>query len=209
MVVSSDLVNLVLEAVDFLKVTLDDLQGSLTEGRGLATFDLTPMKAKIKEVETTSSVSAPRLGEILQKDLSPEDLIETLENQKTMENAAPLGEMLVQEGMVAPQKVAEALVKQMVSAKPAGENPVADTVKVDITKVDNLVDLMGELVIVQSQVRQNQKIGELADQKLERDLGQMARITSELQKISMSMRMVPSAPPFARWCAWSGICPSK
>jgi two-component system chemotaxis sensor kinase CheA len=106
--VSSDLVNLVLEAVDFLKVMLDDLQGSLTEGRGLATFDLTPMKAKIKEVETTSSVSAPRLGEILvaQKDLSPEDLIETLENQKTMENAAPLGEMLVQESMVAPQKVA-------------------------------------------------------------------------------------------------------
>jgi len=171
-VVSSDLVNLVLEAVDFLKVMLDDLQGSLTEGRGLATFDLTPMKAKIKEVETTSSVSAPRLGEILvaQKDLSPEDLIETLENQKTMENAAPLGEMLVQEGMVAPQKVAEALVKQMVLAKPAGESPVADTVKVDITKVDNLVDLMGELVIVQSQVRQNQKIGELADQKLGRDL---------------------------------------
>ena len=210
-VVSSDLVNLVLEAVDFLKVMLDDLQGSLTEGRGLATFDLTPMKAKIKEVETTSSVSAPRLGEILvaQKDLSPEDLIETLENQKTMENAAPLGEMLVQEGMVAPQKVAEALVKQMVSAKPAGESPVADTVKVDITKVDNLVDLMGELVIVQSQARQNQKIRELADQKLGRDLGQMARITSELQKISMSMRMVPSAPPFARWCAWSGICPSK
>ena len=167
-VVSSDLVNLVLKAVDFLKVMLDDLQGSLTEGRGLATFDLTPMKAKIKEVETTSSVSAPRLGEILvaQKDLSPEDLIETLENQKTMENAAPLGEMLVQEGKVAPQKVAEALVKQMVSAKPAGESPVADTVKVDITKVDNLVDLMGELVIVQSQARQNQKIRELADQKL-------------------------------------------
>ena len=75
---------------------------------------------------------------------------------------------------------------------------MADTVKVDITKVDNLVDLMGELVIVQSQARQNQKIGEFADQKLERDLGQMARITSELQKISMSMRMVPIGTTFRK-----------
>jgi two-component system chemotaxis sensor kinase CheA len=198
--VSSELVNLVLEAVDLLKAMLADLQEALTTGRGLTTFDLVAIKAKIAQVDATSSAPAPRLGEILveQEDLSPEDLNETLERQKTTENSSPLGEMLVQEGKVAPQKVAEALVKQMVSTKPAGDGSVPDTVKVDIAKVDNLVDLMGELVIVQSQVCQNQKIGALADQKLERDLGQMARITSELQKISMSMRMVPIGATFRK-----------
>jgi two-component system chemotaxis sensor kinase CheA len=102
--VSVELVNLVLEAVDLLKAMLDDLQGSLTEGRGLATFDLAPIKAKIAQVDATSSVPAPRLGEILveQQVLPQEELSEVLEHQKAMESPPPLGEMLVQEGKVAP-----------------------------------------------------------------------------------------------------------
>jgi two-component system chemotaxis sensor kinase CheA len=198
--VSEELVNLVLEAVDLLKAMLDDLQGSLTEKRALATFDLAPIKAKITQVDSTSSVAAPRLGEILVEDqvLPAEVLHDTLERQKDMEPPPPLGEMLVQEGTVAPQKVAEALVKQLGPAGPAGKTAVPETVKVDLSKVDNLVDLMGELVIVQSQVSQNQKITDLADQKLERDLGQMARITSDLQKISMSLRMVPIGTTFRK-----------
>jgi two-component system chemotaxis sensor kinase CheA len=198
--VSVELINLVLEAVDLLKAMLEDLQGSLTEGRGLATFDLAPIKTKITQVDATSSDPAPRLGEILveNKDLQPEELSEALDRQKSLEPPAPLGEMLVQEGKVAPQKVAEALVKQLGSSGPASDSAVPETVKVDLAKVDNLVDLMGELVIVQSQVCQNQKIADLADQKLERDLGQMARITSELQKISMSLRMVPIGTTFRK-----------
>jgi two-component system chemotaxis sensor kinase CheA len=106
--------------------------------------------------------------------------------------------MLIQEGKLAPQKVAQALVTQLAEAKPVGEGAVPVTVKVNLAKVDNLVDLMGELVIIQSQVRQNQKIEALLDQKLERDLGQMARITSEVQKISMSLRMVPIGTTFRK-----------
>jgi two-component system chemotaxis sensor kinase CheA len=198
--VSVKLVNLVLEAVDLLKAMLDDLQGALTAGRALTTFDLAPIKARIAQVDATSAAPAPRLGEILveQGELSPEDLRDTLTQQKTAPDATPIGEMLVQDGKVAPRKVAEALVKQLGPAGPASEAAVPETVKVDLSKVDNLVDLMGELVIVQSQVRQNQKIADLADQKLERDLGQMARITSDLQKISMSLRMVPIGTTFRK-----------
>jgi len=198
--VSTELVNLVLEAVDLLKEMLSDLEKALAEGRGPTTFDLEPIKAKIAQVDATSSTAAPRLGEILVEEdkLSPEELQEALKRQKVMEPSQQLGEMLVQEGKVAPEAVAQALVTQMAEAKPAGEMPVTETVKVDLAKVDNLVDLMGELVIVQSQVRQNQRIEGLADQKLERDLGQMARITSELQKISMSLRMVPIGTTFRK-----------
>ncbi|MFZ2089494.1 MAG: chemotaxis protein CheA [Desulfobaccales bacterium] len=198
--VSAELVNLILEAVDLLKAMLADLQGALGEGLALAVFNLAPIKGKISQVEATSSVQTPRLGEILveQQGLPPEELSEALERQKGLESSMPLGEMLVQEGKVAPQKVAEALVKQMTSAGPAVETAAPETLKVSLSKVDNLVDLMGELVIVQSQVRQNRKIGELADQKLERDLGHMGRITSELQKISMSMRMVPIGATFRK-----------
>ncbi len=199
--VSMELVNLVLEAVDLLKDMLADLQEALGEGRGPAVFELAAIKARIAQVDATSARPKARLGDILveQEGVSPEEIQEVLERQKAMECSPPLGEILIQEGRVAPQKVARALVQQLAEGKPAAEaQPVTETVKVDIAKVDNLVDLMGELVIVQSQVRQNQKIGDLADQKLERDLGQMGRITSELQKISMSMRMVPIGATFRK-----------
>ncbi len=198
--VSPDLVSLVLEAVDLLKEMLADLEKALSESRGLNTFDLAPLKAKIAQVDASSSTGTPRLGEILvegQK-LDQEDLSEALERQKAADPSPPLGEMLVQEGKVDPQEVAQALVTQLAEGKPAAETQVSETVKVDLAKVDNLVDLMGELVIVQSQVRQNQRIESLADQKLERDLGQMGRITSELQKISMSLRMVPIGTTFRK-----------
>jgi two-component system, chemotaxis family, sensor kinase CheA len=198
--VSTELVSLVLEAVDLLKEMLTDLENALTETRGLTTFDLAPLKAKIAQVGATTSASGPRLGEILmeEKKLHQDELSETLVRQRAIEPPPPLGEMLVQEGKVAPQSMAQALVTQLAEGKPAAEAPVSETVKVDLAKVDNLVDLMGELVIVQSQVRQNQKIEGLADQKLERDLGQMGRITSELQRISMSLRMVPIGTTFRK-----------
>lgn len=85
--------------------------------------------------------------------------------------------------------MAQALVQQLSDVKADLASPAA--IKVDLAKLDTLVDLMGELVIVQSQVRQNPAVLAAADQKLVRDLGQMARITTELQKISMSLRMVP------------------
>ncbi len=198
--VSTELVNIVLDSVDLLKGMLADLQEALAAGRGVVTFDLEPLKTRIAQMGTTPSQQKPRLGEILVKQgvLSPEELRAALERQRSTEQSLPLGEMLVQEGKVAPQKVAQALVQQLGEAKPASEGSVPAKVKVDLAKVDNLVDFMGELVIVQSQVSQNQKIRGLADQKLERDLGQMTRITSELQKISMSLRMVPIGATFRR-----------
>jgi two-component system chemotaxis sensor kinase CheA len=148
------------------------------------------------------------LGEILvsQGEISSSDLNQALEKQKTEAGAPPLGEILVKEGKVTPQKVARALVDQLTEEKAVGEAAVspagtegkapadaqmAPTIKIDLAKVDNLVNLMGELVIAQSQVRQNPNLLGVSDQKLERDLAQMSRITTELQMISMSMRMIP------------------
>jgi two-component system chemotaxis sensor kinase CheA len=197
--VTPALIDLVLAAVDLLKEMLADLKEAMAENRSLTHFDLTALFEMIKRVQDTPS-DTPRLGEILvdKGDLEPEALTEVLEKQKEQEGPKRLGEILVEEGKVPPQKVAQALVQQMADTRTIKETQVTETVKVDLAKVDNLVDLMGELVIIQSQVKQNPKLQALADQRLERDLGQMARITSELQKISMSMRMVPISATFRK-----------
>ncbi|MBM3845867.1 MAG: chemotaxis protein CheA [Verrucomicrobia bacterium] len=72
-----------------------------------------------------------------------------------------------------------------------GAKPAAGVVKVDTLKLDSLVDLAGEMVIAQSLVQLDPAIARLSSQNLNRNLAQLARITKELQRIAMSMRMVP------------------
>ncbi len=67
----------------------------------------------------------------------------------------------------------------------------ARSVKVDTAKLDALVDLAGEMVIAQSMVRHQPELANLNSPALSRSLAQLARITAELQKTAMSMRMVP------------------
>lgn len=72
------------------------------------------------------------------------------------------------------------------------------SVKVNTSKMDNLIDLVGELVVTQNMVVQNPAIQESSDKRLIRDIGQLKRITSNLQDLSMSLRMVPIKDTFQR-----------
>ncbi len=74
----------------------------------------------------------------------------------------------------------------------------AKAVKVDTGKLDYLVDMAGELVIAQSMVRHDPDLATLKSPRLQRNLAQLARITTELQKTSMSMRLVPIGQLFQR-----------
>ena len=64
-------------------------------------------------------------------------------------------------------------------------------VKLDTRKLDTLVDLVGELVIAQSMVVQDPDVQRLPSRQLARRLRQLGRITTELQRNAMSLRMVP------------------
>ena len=71
-------------------------------------------------------------------------------------------------------------------------------VKVDTFKLDSLVDLVGEMVIAQSMVQLDPQVAKLNNQNLNRNMAQLGRITKELQRIAMSMRMVPIRPTFQK-----------
>lgn len=71
-------------------------------------------------------------------------------------------------------------------------------VKVDTLKLDALVDLVGEMVIAQSQVSQDENILAIESQRLSRNLSQLSRITKELQRTAMSLRMVPIRATFQK-----------
>lgn len=65
------------------------------------------------------------------------------------------------------------------------------SVKVDTAKLDFLVDMAGEMVIAQSMVRHLPELAALRSPAVLHSLAQLARITGDLQKTAMSMRMVP------------------
>ena len=64
-------------------------------------------------------------------------------------------------------------------------------VKVNTNKLDGLVDLTGELLIAQSLIVQSVSSPNVSRHIIARNLDQLSRISKELQRTAMSMRMVP------------------
>jgi two-component system chemotaxis sensor kinase CheA len=203
--ISGEIIDFILNAVDILKGMINDLNSSLETGKPLQVIDLKPHQATIKSFlqgkeEPGREPEKRMIGEILleQGAVQEDDLEAALVKQREIKKSCELGEILVAEGKVAPQQIAQALVQQMQEQPSGRETSASQTIKIDVQKLDFLVDMMGELVIVQSQVQQNPLVQGLNDQKLVRNFSQMARITSELQKISMSLRMVPIGQTFQK-----------
>lgn len=85
---------------------------------------------------------------------------------------------------------------QPAAAIPARRETMA--VKVDTAKLDFLVDMAGEMVIAESLVRHDRELAALKSPQLQRKMAQLTRITAELQRTAMSMRLVPIGPLFRR-----------
>lgn len=77
----------------------------------------------------------------------------------------------------------------------AGQQQV---IRVDIEKLDKLLDLVGELVIAEAMVANNQNIKGLHLDRFEKALMHLDKITREIQEVSMSMRMIPLAGTFRK-----------
>ncbi|MBM3853183.1 MAG: chemotaxis protein CheA, partial [Verrucomicrobia bacterium] len=72
------------------------------------------------------------------------------------------------------------------------------TVRVNTEKLDSLMNVVGELVIVQSQLLETSRTLGLANTTMQRNVGQLTRITKELQHTAMSLRMIPIKPTFQK-----------
>ncbi|MBX3734929.1 MAG: chemotaxis protein CheA [Verrucomicrobiae bacterium] len=80
----------------------------------------------------------------------------------------------------------------------AAADGAAGFIKLDTRKLDTLVDLVGELVIAQSMVIQDPEVQRLPSRQLARCLRQLGRITTELQRNAMSLRLVPIRATFQK-----------
>ena len=75
---------------------------------------------------------------------------------------------------------------------------LSNFVKIDTQKLDALIDLVGELVIAKSMVVEHPLLAQERTGDLPRHLRQLARISSDLQRNAMSLRMVPIRTTFQK-----------
>ncbi len=85
----------------------------------------------------------------------------------------------------------------------AGTTKLRETVKVDLERVDNLVAMVGELVVVEAMVGNAPEIAKSASARVRNCLSQLAKVTRDLQDVGMRMRMVPVAGVFQKMARMS------
>jgi two-component system chemotaxis sensor kinase CheA len=85
------------------------------------------------------------------------------------------------------------------SDRPAG-GLEASTIRVSVEKVDQLINLVGELVITQAMLAQNSRgLDPVVYQQLVAGLTDLDRNTRDLQEAVMSIRMIPMSTVFSRF----------
>ena len=91
----------------------------------------------------------------------------------------------------------EAKVEEKATEERKTKKKLTQTVRVDIDKLDTLMNLMGELVIARSRIVDTLKKYDIKE--VDESLAQLSRITLDLQNIVMKVRMVPIAFVFNRF----------
>ncbi|MCL2708042.1 MAG: chemotaxis protein CheA [Defluviitaleaceae bacterium] len=121
-------------------------------------------------------------------EISEEDKAEAkASHDEAGESPAPKREVL--------QKTASAANEEASQAKKSSQAP-AHMISVNVKKLDDLLNLMGELVISEAMVTQNSELEGLQLDSFHKDTRQLQKNINDLQGIILSMRMVPLSNTF-------------
>ena len=194
--VTPPLIDVILDGADTLKTMIGQLRDKVDgKVQDVYKLDVSSLVERVKALEKGEAAPAKtkKIGEILLAEgtITPDDLTAGL--KLTQEKPGKkIGEALIDEGKATAKQVSQALRKQ------AEQVTDQTNIRVDTRKLDDMIDMVGELVIMQSMVQQDIKNQLNPDKNLIRDIAQFVRITSGLQKVSTSLRMVPIKQTFQR-----------
>ena len=138
-----------------------------------------------------------RLGEILvqYQNVSPEEISKALSSQKR------LGEILVEKGIISKDTLETTLAGQTHAKKIQDKTPEAGgtlaSVRVASEKLDQLVDLVGELVTLQARLARTSL--DLKEVSLAAISEQFERLIAQLRDNTMSIRMLPIGSTFNKF----------
>ncbi len=111
------------------------------------------------------------------------------------EQERPLGEILVQKGIVDREHVSSALRIQKEQAPPAEQDIqheiVRREIRVDTAKLDKLFELVGELITAESMLINSPDLEGLSLDRFNKSFASLSKISREIQETTMMVRMIP------------------
>ena len=152
-------------------------------------FDIILATASDAEAVTNAVDTVSEIEDIGVEELDPDALAKPAEPAPVA--AAPAA------AAAAPKKAAAPAKKEGAKAAAPKKQHQSQSVRVDIEKLDTLMNLMGELVINKVRLEQIGQTHRMSD--LMETLEQMDRVTGDLQNIVMKVRMVPVSAVFNRF----------
>ena len=192
--VSRALTDALLAARDQLGLMLQDVRGG-----GLKEYILDGILNDLEAVQKPGDVPL-RLGEMLvsQKVIEPGVLEKALDEQAKSTQPRNLGEILLKEGTVTAADIGHAVARQKQIAASAQAN--AQTLRVDVGKLDELNNLIGELVVERNRLTQlcrdcaaGQLAGEALHSALVQSTSHLSFIAEELQVAGRKTRQQVSS----------------
>lgn len=196
------IINGLLAARDQIGKMLEDIrQGGLEE------YALEPLLAELQVLQTKADLPL-RLGEILvaRQVIEPAALADTLREQANSPKDVKLGDLIVEKGLATAAEVGNALADQKRLSDSFSKSTASQTMRVDVRKLDELVNLIGELVLERNrlvQVNRDLNAGTISEDALRSALSQstarLSFITEELQVAGLKTRMVPVDTVFRRF----------
>jgi two-component system, chemotaxis family, sensor kinase CheA len=182
-----------LEALDLMKLMVDDIRTKGAEDR-----DPLQTMGNLERLFNMEKTDQKKIGDILVEErvLTEEERDRALEKQSTNRDKR-FGEILVEEKLITEGQLKSALTKQRTHAED-------QTIRIDVKKLDELMDLVGELVLGKNRlillgglVKKNASSNGVLD-NLRDVTNYIEAITNELQLSVMKARLVPIGRLFGK-----------
>lgn len=186
-------IDVILESSDYLRRWLSHMEAVLHHETSQAPVRDDALLARIARLSSEPATAEPDTLAALATAVSV--------RQKEPPARAPMDAIPVGEGAVEAAGMPAASAAGAaggVAAPSTSQRKETMAVKVDTAKLDYLVDMAGEMVIAESLVRHDRDLSALKNPGLQRKIAHLTRITAELQKTAMAMRLVPIGPLFRR-----------
>ncbi|MFP4086551.1 MAG: chemotaxis protein CheW [Desulfobacteraceae bacterium] len=193
--------DLALRSLDMIKHMIQLVQGAL-EGNPLYKPDgydelmqvlVNPEAAGVSDEYAPEESQSPRIGDFLVAGGKADRA--KVEEAASLEGEDRIGVKMIKSKAAKVEDVAQALRTQRTIQ---GKHVVDASVRVSTTRLDRLVDMVGELVIAHSMVAQDEAVVASDNYDLSKKVSQTSKIVRELQTLGMSMRMVPLKGTFTK-----------
>ena len=188
LVLETGVIDVVFLAVDEMKKLIKTIEKAIAKGS--TSYEMSDSLhdvierihtiTKMKPTDTLSSMTYPASNNMEQKNISLEGDVEESKTTLSIQHVI----LATQDGFV--------------STSQSQKGKLKESIKVDSENLDKLIDTIGELVIIESMIKQDDDFKRFAPPRLQRTIAQMDKITRELQQLGMSLRMIPVKGTFQK-----------